>query len=65
MGLPGGAWKPCIGMNKDGKCRSTGLLGHLGHKKVFGTWYGQVPDRKPPKFQTDKGTKARKKWGKK
>lgn len=56
--MPSGDWKKCIGMNKDGRCRAPN---HLGHKKVWGTWYGQVPYRKPPPLQRDKGKKSNKK----
>jgi hypothetical protein len=37
------AWKLCSGMNKDGKCRAR-IGNHISHKKVWGKWYGQVPD---------------------
>lgn len=55
--LPG-AWKPCIGMNKDGKCRAG--KNHLSHKKSWGKWYGQVPVRKmPPRPKPNKPQKKR------
>lgn len=40
-GDPMSAWKKCTGKNRDGKCVAKN---HLGHKKVWGVWYGQVPD---------------------
>jgi hypothetical protein len=42
--LPG-SWKKCVGMNRNGKCVAP-LGTHLRHRKSFGTWYGQVADRK-------------------
>jgi hypothetical protein len=42
MGKWDGPWKPCIGMNKDGKCRAG--KNHLLHRKHWiGGWYAQVP----------------------
>lgn len=43
MGLLPGNYVKCIGMNgKGGKCKAP-LGKHIGHKKVWGTWYGQIP----------------------
>ena len=47
MGFLAGNWQKCLGMNKDGKCRAG--VRHLGHKKSWGVWYGQVA--KNPKDQ--------------
>lgn len=56
--MTGGDWKKCIGMNRNGKCVAPN---HLGHKKVWGTWYGQVPSRKATQLQRDKRKKKERK----
>jgi hypothetical protein len=53
--LPG-HYKKCAGMNKDGKCRAK-LGTHIGHKKVWGNWYGQVPAKPETKVSPPQKSK--------
>lgn len=63
VGFLPGNYEKCHGMNKDGKCKAGYLaLRHMGHKKVWGVWYGQIPkDGKTPKIRQIKNENKRKK----